>query len=203
MATQATTKEPIEQFLALSAVLTGFTETDLLGTGVVKALFEELINVVGQSVCADLLTAYALAAEKAGRIPAPGNGRGADHPVGRATRAGGAERHHDVVPGQLEPTPPRVAERVRRHRRDADHVVSADAYREGLVWGVIGAHPPAAKQPGFGSWAFPPRGDAGSVLGDVRPAASAGGYQSAPSRSGGLIGRQKGKAKTGGPGGSS
>lgn len=35
-------------------------------------------------------------------------------------------------------------------------VVSPRAYREGLVWRAMGAHPMGAKQPGFGSWALPP-----------------------------------------------
>lgn len=39
---------------------------------------------------------------------------------------------------------------------DTDHVVSAAAYREGLVWPAAGTHPMSAKQPGYGSWARPP-----------------------------------------------
>ena len=34
----------------------------------------------------------------------------------------------------------------------AEHVLSAEAYREALAWKTVGAHPPGAKQPGFGSW---------------------------------------------------
>ena len=37
-------------------------------------------------------------------------------------------------------------------------VVSAVTYKEGLVWKAIGAHPPGAKPPGFGSWSKPPAG---------------------------------------------
>jgi hypothetical protein len=37
-------------------------------------------------------------------------------------------------------------------------IVSPAAYQEGLVWPAILAHPPGAKQQGFGSWAeLPPR----------------------------------------------
>lgn len=35
-------------------------------------------------------------------------------------------------------------------------VVSEQAYKQGLVWQAIQAHPPGAKQPGFGSWSHPP-----------------------------------------------
>jgi hypothetical protein len=37
-----------------------------------------------------------------------------------------------------------------------NRVVSARAYREGLVWDAIGAHPMGAKQQGFAAWAAPP-----------------------------------------------
>ena len=30
--------------------------------------------------------------------------------------------------------------------------ISASSYKEGLVWKVMGSHPPGAKQPGFKSW---------------------------------------------------
>ena len=38
-----------------------------------------------------------------------------------------------------------------------DIMVSADAYTEGLLWPAIGANPPGAKAPGYGSWALPPQ----------------------------------------------
>ncbi len=34
--------------------------------------------------------------------------------------------------------------------------VSPKAYQEGLIWDTIQAHPPGAKQPGFGSWEYDP-----------------------------------------------
>jgi hypothetical protein len=43
------------------------------------------------------------------------------------------------------------------HERDVTFVVSAAAYTEGLLWPSIGATPPGAKGPGYGSWAGPPR----------------------------------------------
>jgi hypothetical protein len=33
---------------------------------------------------------------------------------------------------------------------------SARAYQEGLIWKAMRAHPPGAKQPGFGSWSTRP-----------------------------------------------
>ena len=41
---------------------------------------------------------------------------------------------------------------------DVTKVVSAETYRQGLVWEAIGAHPMGAKQQGYGTWGFPPEG---------------------------------------------
>lgn len=39
-------------------------------------------------------------------------------------------------------------------------VVSPRAFREGLVWTVIDAHPMGAKQQGYGAWTLPPTPEA-------------------------------------------
>ena len=39
---------------------------------------------------------------------------------------------------------------------DVDTMVSGAAYAEGLLWVAIGANPPGAKAPGYGSWTGPP-----------------------------------------------
>jgi hypothetical protein len=54
--------------------------------------------------------------------------------------------------------PPAWTTRHGANALDQDHVVSAKAYPEALIWRAIGAHPPAAKPPGFGSWALRPEG---------------------------------------------
>ncbi|HMV68149.1 MAG TPA: hypothetical protein PKA64_14975, partial [Myxococcota bacterium] len=42
---------------------------------------------------------------------------------------------------------------------DTSRVISAAAYQESLVYRVAQAHPPGAKQPGYGSWAARPGGE--------------------------------------------
>jgi hypothetical protein len=39
---------------------------------------------------------------------------------------------------------------------NATSFLSADSYQQGLVWKIIGSHPPGGKQPGYGSWAYLP-----------------------------------------------
>lgn len=36
-------------------------------------------------------------------------------------------------------------------------MVSAAAYRAGLLWRAIGVSPPGARPPGYGSWSLPPQ----------------------------------------------
>lgn len=36
------------------------------------------------------------------------------------------------------------------------NVVSSASYIQGIMWDAIHSHPPGAKQPGYGSWANPP-----------------------------------------------
>ena len=36
-------------------------------------------------------------------------------------------------------------------------MLGAKAYKEALAWKTVNAHPPGAKQPGFGSWARAPK----------------------------------------------
>ena len=39
---------------------------------------------------------------------------------------------------------------------DRDHIISAQSYRQGLVWTAMGAHPMGTKQQGFGAWSLAP-----------------------------------------------
>ncbi|WP_431823370.1 hypothetical protein [Burkholderia sp. F1] len=39
---------------------------------------------------------------------------------------------------------------------DEDCVISARTYQEALVWPLVGAHPPGAKQQGWAAWSVPP-----------------------------------------------
>ena len=39
------------------------------------------------------------------------------------------------------------------------HNISAQSYVQGLIWSTADAHPPGAKQPGYGSWNLDPNGN--------------------------------------------
>jgi hypothetical protein len=131
--------EPLERFVALSAELTGFREVDIWGTGQARAHLDLVLRVAG-----DDLTARLLDASAAGAL--------ADRDLGPLAR--------NVIVlwylGQWDQMPRHWRDRHGAAPADVAGVASAAAFREGLVWPAIGAHPTAAKAPGFGSWATPP-----------------------------------------------
>ena len=59
--------------------------------------------------------------------------------------------------GQWDPMPATWRERHGMHPEDDARVVSAAAWRAGLVWQAIRSHPMGAQPTGFASWAEPPR----------------------------------------------
>lgn len=131
--------EPLDRFVALSAELTGFREVDIWGTGQARAHLDRVLAVAG-----DDLTARLLATPAQHALSDPDLG-----PLARNL----------IVLwylGQWDQLPRRWRERNGAAPADTARVASAAAFREGLVWPAIGAHPTAAKAPGFGSWATPP-----------------------------------------------
>jgi hypothetical protein len=150
--------DPPEDFLALSAMLTGYGRADLLGTGVARRYYDEVVSVVGDAVCRELLEAAAACAAE-------------DDPARRER----AVRRTVLAHPKLGPVARNVIKmwylgswrQLPRAWRAAygdspaggNHVVSAQAYQEGLVWRAIGSHPPGAKPPGFGTWALEPRAE--------------------------------------------
>ena len=131
--------EPLERFVALSAALTGFCEVDIHGTGLARKHLDLVLAVAGDDLTARLLD---VAPEHALADPDLG-------PLAR-----------NIIVlwylGQWDQMPRGWRDRQGAAPEDVAHVASAAAFRAGLVWPAIGAHPTSAKAPGFGSWATPP-----------------------------------------------
>ena len=130
---------PLERFVALSAELTGFREADIWGTGQARRHLDLVLSVAGDDVVARLLA------------------RSAEQNLGDPD-LGPLARNVIVLwyLGQWDQMPRRWRDRHGASPADTAGVASAGAFREGLVWPAIGAHPTGAKAPGFGSWATPP-----------------------------------------------
>lgn len=142
---------PADSFAALSAALTGFRAVDLWGTGQVDAYLDELIATIGEDIVARLLAD----GDEALRSTHPAKALEkvlADADLGPVART--------VIvlwyTGEWTPLPNDWRNRNGASPRDVSRVVSAAAYRSGLVWKAIGAHPKGAHPTGYGSWANPP-----------------------------------------------
>ena len=140
---------PTEQFVALSAELTGFSEGEVWGTGQADAHLAELTAIVGQAFVARLLQAGWQARGEPALLVATVMSDPDLRPLAR-----------NIVVlwylGQWDQLPRDWRDRNGASPLDVDHVPSPASYREGLVWTAIGAHPMGAKQMGFASWATPP-----------------------------------------------
>jgi hypothetical protein len=141
-----------DSFVALSAALSGFRAVDLWGTGQVRPYLDELVQIVGEPVVAELL-ATGERALSSSDPPAE-----LEKLVLNDSDLGPVARSLIVLwyLGQWSPLPNDWRNRHGASPFDVAHVVSAGAYTSGLVWTAVGAHPMGANPGGYGSWAMPP-----------------------------------------------
>lgn len=147
----------IDQFVALSAALTGFDAAEVWATGMVPAHFDVIPAIIGADYLGRLLTRWASIATRGAGDPAfleelILNELLLDETLGPIARNVGTLWYLGMW-YQL-PAAWRAAHGA--FARDSTHVVSSQAYQQALVWKAAHTHPPAAKQQGFGSWALPP-----------------------------------------------
>ena len=151
--------QPLEQFLNLSAVLTGFNKVELQEAGVAREYLNLLVGMAGDTTCFELWAeTQAIYAKYAGQ-PAKLE-REVSRRILKNEKYAPLARNvillwYNAIWYQL---PPGWTTAYGANAQDQDQVVSAKAYPEALIWRAIGAHPPAAKPEGFGSWALPPAG---------------------------------------------
>lgn len=125
----------LQAFLRISAALTGFTEVDLLGTGQAET-YLRWVEEHTEPRTLEALIARArrpLGDEEVAEILAA-------PPLGALARQINflwyTAQWQEMQNGAWVPTA----------------IVSPAAYQEALVWPAMLAHPPGAKQTGFGSW---------------------------------------------------
>ena len=148
--------ENLDRFSSLSEVLTGFTKVELAGTDMLRIYYAKLLAVVGTEIAADLFSHWqALMDAASDRAPA------AAAEVLQHPKFGPLGKNIITMwyLGIWKELPQAWANTFGVSAGDRDHVISADAYTEGLAWRSMGTHPMAARQPGFGTWSFPPSTD--------------------------------------------
>lgn len=147
-----------ERFIAVSVALTGFDHVELLGTGMTALYLETVEKWVGPAIAAELLAF--------GTDPVP------DEFVVR-TRILANAKLGPVARNVIELwytatwNPLSVAWYVAYQAEipqlpnltdlPSAYIVAPEAYVESLVWIAANAHPMGAKQPGYGTWAQPPK----------------------------------------------
>jgi hypothetical protein len=143
---------PAQSFASLSAALTGFRSSDLWGTGQVEPYLAEILATVGDDVVAHLLREGDEALSSADPV------KTLRERVLDDARLGPVARNVIVLwyLGQWDPLPQDWRNSYGASPLDVARVVSPAAYRAGLVWRAIGAHPMGADGPGYGSWATAP-----------------------------------------------
>jgi hypothetical protein len=140
------------RFLDLSAFLTGFGRLELLGSGVADGLLRALDAVVPVTIVDSLLEAYE-------RLPAGGDREAAFTAIFEDPQLGPVAQNliRMWYCGTWSTLPDVWRATNGASPLDFDRVLSIEAYQAALQWVVVGAHPPGARQQGFGSWAEPPR----------------------------------------------
>jgi hypothetical protein len=153
-------KNPTEPFLALSAIVTGFESVELLGTGLVQAFYNEVVNIVGKTISDELWTTTAQIVERAGKDESKLEAA-IRREILASPKLGPITRNIIQMwyVGNWNELPQSWRDVYGVSPNDTTRVLSPVAYQQSLVWDVIGAHPPAAKQPGFASWSQPPATD--------------------------------------------
>ena len=143
----------LQRFVALSALLTGFDEIHLLGSGVAEEHLVVLEAVVPADIVSDLLAAF------------EGLPSGDDCPSAAASRLIADPRLGPVAKnlvvlwysGAWTQLPAAWRDAHGASPLDTTRTTSGTAYRAGLQWLVAGAHAPGASHQGFGSWALEPK----------------------------------------------
>jgi len=152
-----TSAPPFDLFFSLSVVLTGFSEAELHGTAMARPYFALIPTIIGETMFGRLLMIWQDTYIRA---------KGSDLLMEQLVTAQILD-DPDIGPiarnvaqlwylGIWFQMPAEWRNRHGAWANDVTFVVSPQSYTEGLVWKAIHTHPPAAKQPGYGSWALPP-----------------------------------------------
>jgi hypothetical protein len=165
----------LERFLAFSSDVTAYSVFELRGTGLAETYLATVEEVVGRQVLDALLDTYdaaVAAAHGGGAVSIPG-GTPPEPPGVLADllrrdlfsdlRLGPVARNLVKMwySGVWYELPGAWTDAYGALPKNVAFTVSPAAYTEGLLWPSIGANPPGAKAPGYGSWTQPPRIPAG------------------------------------------
>ena len=137
----------IEVFYKISSVFTGFSLIELQKTGVAREYLDALIRSTAEENVRDLLDFY----------HQHENEEIAEHVFNHEMY--GAMIRSLIQMWYLGSWYPLPKEWHKRYGGSeiSEYVVSASAYKTGLIWKTIGTHAPGTNPSGFGVWATEPK----------------------------------------------
>lgn len=126
-------------FMTISAPLTGFTENELQSTGLAETYYKHILDKIEKATFIEFLNISKNAIESS-QTP---------------------DQLSDAISNQIlsNPSTKKIAQDVITlwYLGTWEGAYVNDlSYKEGLVWNIMQAHPPGAKQPGFKSWSIKP-----------------------------------------------
>lgn len=141
-------EKPIQLFENLSIVLTGFSRAEIVGTGLLQTYFDTVKKELGKDTFEAILNAI-----QSIKISNP------EHLSDKDSR-----QITDLMGNINFKTPVGqiiqlwyLGEWVVGTFNPENYIISSESYLEGLIWKAIAAHPMGGKQPGYGTWGFPPQ----------------------------------------------
>lgn len=147
----------VNDFLALSTIVTNFSVFKLQGTGLADLYYETVTSIVGEAAMNELLETFdrvkKTAGDDADLLDSELRSKIlSDEKLGPITR--------NIIKlwfiGTWYQLPQSWRARFGVTAEDKTFIPSPNAYVEGLLWPAIGAHPPGAKAPGYGTWSDAP-----------------------------------------------
>ncbi len=132
-------KTPKESFLTISVYLTGYSQVDLLGTGMLDTYY----NTFVENLEIENVTTYFKEVDQI--LDNSGN---SEEKINEGITK--------VLFGSALVSLTTNLITMWYTGNWGQDVISPESYTQGLIWNAAQAHPPGAKQPGYGSWADEP-----------------------------------------------
>lgn len=146
----------LKLFVDLSFALSGFNRVELWGTGMLQTYYDQVNLIIGEREMGKLLGVSSVIIPAGGEITAEIE-ETIEHEILGDSRYGPVARN--IIRlwylGSWAQLPRAWRDVYGATSYDTDHIVSAQAYQESLVWTAGLTHPMGAKQQGFGTWAKP------------------------------------------------
>ncbi|HEY9848407.1 MAG TPA: hypothetical protein V6D28_03035 [Leptolyngbyaceae cyanobacterium] len=146
-----------KNFIKLSAVLTGYSQFHLQGTGQAALYFDTVKKIIGQNIFGELLETFQELDSKAQN----------DESIlidGLRSKILSSEKFGPIARNIIKlwyistwyQLPKEWRDTFGTEEKDETFIPSPAAYPEGLLWPTIGVNPPGAKGQGYATWSESP-----------------------------------------------